>query len=262
MDIHAYDLQELLRLLASLLGQIATTNDSLHGRDFNPAYHMHALSSPSSPTSDAHLPPIWRTLTTASRTALSGNMSLTFHARNIPTITLEAYLLRIMKYCPASNEVFLSLLVYFDRMSKLSKEACGKPFVIDSYNIHRLVIAGVTVASKFFSDVFYTNSRYAKVRTHPSWNLACGASRLTHPHTGWRSSPGRAQPARAAVPAAERLPAHDSDSRDATLRRAINPVLTVRPQLRLSLGRALSCADVLPVARRSCKVHERRYRQP
>ena len=37
-------------------------------------------------------------------------------------------------------------------------------FAIDSYNVHRLVIAGITVASKFFSDVFYTNSRYAKVR--------------------------------------------------------------------------------------------------
>lgn len=36
-------------------------------------------------------------------------------------------------------------------------------FLVDSYNIHRLLIAGVTVASKFFSDVFYTNSRYAKV---------------------------------------------------------------------------------------------------
>jgi len=35
-------------------------------------------------------------------------------------------------------------------------------FVVDSFNIHRLVIAGVTCASKFFSDVFYTNSRYAK----------------------------------------------------------------------------------------------------
>jgi hypothetical protein len=81
----------------------------------------------------------------------------------VPTITLEAYLLRILKYCPTTNEVFLSLLVYFDRMSKLSNEATGKAFVIDSYNIHRLVIAGVTVASKFFSDVFYTNSRYAKV---------------------------------------------------------------------------------------------------
>lgn len=45
----------------------------------------------------------------------------------------------------------------------MSADATGRTFVIDSYNIHRLVIAGVTVASKFFSDVFYTNSRYAKV---------------------------------------------------------------------------------------------------
>lgn len=166
LDIHAYDSQELLRLLASLLTQIATTNDSITGRDMQPphGFQLHSSSSPSSPISEAHRPPIWRTLTTASKTALSSNMSLTFHARNVPTISLEAYLLRILRYCPASNEVFLSLLVYFDRMSRLAKEACGRPFIIDSYNIHRLVIAGVTVASKFFSDVFYTNSRYAKVR--------------------------------------------------------------------------------------------------
>lgn len=36
-------------------------------------------------------------------------------------------------------------------------------FVVDSYNVHRLIIAGITCASKFFSDVFYTNGRYAKV---------------------------------------------------------------------------------------------------
>ncbi|KAF7799087.1 hypothetical protein EIP86_010317 [Pleurotus ostreatoroseus] len=162
VDIHAYDAQELLRLLASLLAQIATTNDGLAPRD---PHLAPALSPPAppSPVLAPHHPPIWRTLTTASRNALSSNTALTFHARNVPTISLEAYLLRILKYCPASNEVFLSLLVYFDRMSKLAKEACGKDFVIDSYNIHRLVIAGVTVASKFFSDVFYTNSRYAKV---------------------------------------------------------------------------------------------------
>jgi len=96
---------------------------------------------------------------------------MAFHARNIPTISLEAYLLRILKYCPTTNEVFLSLLVYFDRMSKLVGESTGRTFVIDSYNVHRLVIAGVTVASKFFSDVFYTNSRYAKVGGLPQAEL-------------------------------------------------------------------------------------------
>ncbi|KAI0786478.1 cyclin-domain-containing protein [Abortiporus biennis] len=170
-NIHTYDPQQLLRLLASLLTQIATTNDNLTHRDPNSLTSFQPRV-PTSPVAEHHNhPPIWRTLTTASREALSSTSSLTFHARNIPSITLEAYLIRILKYCPASNEVFLSLLVYFDRMSKLAKEASGKLFVIDSYNIHRLVIAGVTVASKFFSDVFYTNSRYAKVGGLPQAEL-------------------------------------------------------------------------------------------
>lgn len=141
----------------------------------------------------------------ASRTALtSRSATLAFHARNVPQITIEAYLLRILKYCPTSNEVFISLLVYFDRMARQTglngralssgsssgsaspvvaarrtasgeegreqqvQEQEAKPFAIDSFNVHRLVIAGVTVASKFFSDVFYTNSRYAKVGGDPS----------------------------------------------------------------------------------------------
>lgn len=155
VDIYAFPPQDLLRLLASLLTQIASANDSLSNNPPKPDTTLY----------DHSRSPIWKTLTTASKASLgNSSSSLSFHARNIPTITLESYLLRILKYCPTTNEVFLSLLVYFDRMSKLATQISGKPFVIDSYNIHRLVIAGVTVASKFFSDVFYTNSRYAKVR--------------------------------------------------------------------------------------------------
>jgi hypothetical protein len=47
--------------------------------------------------------------------------------------------------------------------SAVTSTAQATYFVVDSFNIHRLIIAGVTCASKFFSDVFYTNSRYAKV---------------------------------------------------------------------------------------------------
>lgn len=158
VDIHTYDSQELLRLLASLLTQIATTNDGLP-----------ESTSPDGVPDDLMRGPAWQSLTTASRGSLGTRASaLQFHARNVPTISLEAYLLRILKYCPTTNEVFLSLLVYFDRMSRLVHAATGRSFVIDSYNVHRLVIAGVTVASKFFSDVFYTNSRYAKVRDDAS----------------------------------------------------------------------------------------------
>ncbi|KAI6035604.1 cyclin-domain-containing protein [Pisolithus orientalis] len=169
VDIHSYVQTDLLKLLASLLTQIASTNDALASTD--PADTLSTFSHPT-PPEDSTRASIWRSLTSASHAALANPASaLTFHARNIPTITLEAYLLRILRYCPTTNEVFLALLVYFDRMSRLAQETTGRTFVIDSYNVHRLVIAGVTVASKFFSDVFYTNSRYAKVGGLPQAEL-------------------------------------------------------------------------------------------
>ncbi|KAI8992234.1 cyclin PHO80-like protein, partial [Pilobolus umbonatus] len=85
-----------------------------------------------------------------------------FRARSIPSISIHAYLTRILKYCPCANECFLAVLVYFDRMTKsVNSHAAG--FKVDSYNLHRLLIAGVMVSSKLFSDVFFTNTRYAKV---------------------------------------------------------------------------------------------------
>ena len=160
-DIVSYPSTELLKLLAALLQQIASANDALRNPNNSPSQNalpVHSAewshdSRPDFSSSSGHVvvptPPV----------------PSAFHARNIPTISIESYLLRILKYCPTTNEVFLSLLVYFDRMSRSSSNANGAPsFAIDSYNVHRLIIAGVTVASKFFSDIFYLNSRYARVR--------------------------------------------------------------------------------------------------
>jgi hypothetical protein len=88
--------------------------------------------------------------------------STCFHARSIPSISIGAYLTRILKYCPCANECFLALLVYFDRMSRPTS-AHSSGLRIDSYNIHRLIISGIMVASKLYSDVFFTNTRYSKV---------------------------------------------------------------------------------------------------
>ena len=192
-DIHSYAPADLLRLLASLLTQIASTNDALAPTD--PAHTLSAFSHSISPENTAHTP-LWCSLTSASRSSLANPAStLAFHARNVPTIPLEAYLLRILRYCPTTNEVFLALLVYFDRMSRLAHDATGRTFVIDSYNVHRLIIAGVTVASKFFSDVFYTNSRYAKVSlaTDDRFFFVLVNSALMHWRwLGWRPSTSRA----------------------------------------------------------------------
>lgn len=72
-------------------------------------------------------------------------------------------------------------------------------FVVDSFNIHRLVIAGVTCASKFFSDVFYTNSRYAKVWFHNSKRYDA------KPHAGWRTTPQRIESLRITISSTERF---------------------------------------------------------
>lgn len=113
LDLGSYPSTDLLRLLAALLTQITTENDKLR-----PETTPHApLTPPTDPVPDTHpRPPIWSQLTTASRNSLATPAAtLAFHARNIPSISIEQYLLRILKYCPTTNEVFLGLLVYFDR---------------------------------------------------------------------------------------------------------------------------------------------------
>ncbi|EXJ79199.1 hypothetical protein A1O3_08700 [Capronia epimyces CBS 606.96] len=207
-EISSMPVSDIIEMVAGLLTKITTTNDR---------QHEHHRPIPLT-EEQSHLNP-------------TASCVLAFHGRNVPGITILSYLSRIHRYCPTTYEVFLSLLVYFDRMTEMvnrgllgqgqrrandspatapesstptarspvptpmnvdspqEQEDFGAPkesdqpspqasastppsgtptdlsqfFVVDSFNIHRLIIAGVTCASKFFSDVFYTNSRYAKV---------------------------------------------------------------------------------------------------
>lgn len=227
-EISGMPIGDIIEMVAALLTKITTTNDLQHDALHRNAAHQQTAASHNNDG--------------ASMSPLSSSV-LAFHGKNVPAITILSYLSRIHKYCPTTYEVFLSLLVYFDRMTERvnnkviqaeearrqsvaqgatpasplvstpsrlgkgadtamaddeagdsdetdsdladdddgdeadTKTAAGKPsagpasavmpatyFVVDSFNIHRLIIAGVTCASKFFSDVFYTNSRYAKVR--------------------------------------------------------------------------------------------------
>ncbi|KAM0721777.1 hypothetical protein Q7P37_002702 [Cladosporium fusiforme] len=236
-EISEMKVEHIIEMVAGLLTKITTTNDQQHE-------HLHR--QPPSIDNALHLNP-------------QTSSVVAFHGKNVPSITILSYLTRINKYCPTSYEVFLSLLVYFDRMTErvnagpmqslreanaqafernksgrdasdtsdssdeddkmedvVNTSASGgqtatppasggmekttqpgvpgtphsKPqqpelaeapaidpynlshfFVVDSFNIHRLVIAGVTCASKFFSDIFYTNSRYAKVGGLPLQEL-------------------------------------------------------------------------------------------
>ncbi|TQB73139.1 hypothetical protein MPDQ_006056 [Monascus purpureus] len=219
-EISSMPVTDVIEMVASLLTKITATNDMYHD-------HIHRHIPP--PDGTASLSP-------------QATSVLAFHGKNVPSITILSYLSRIHKYCPTTYEVFLSLLVYFDRMTETvnrgrveqlrrrwslsssqhdvsprpapadpsstrhpsaspmatppssaglaaqdgkspassassslysqgDAESLSHFFVVDSFNIHRLIIAGVTCASKFFSDVFYTNSRYAKVGGLPQVEL-------------------------------------------------------------------------------------------
>jgi hypothetical protein len=231
-EISSMPVTDIIEMVAGLLTKITTANDVHHER-----VHRHIPL----PDGTSSLSP-------------QATSVLAFHGKNVPSITILSYLTRIHKYCPTTYEVFLSLLVYFDRMTELvnrgklkleppthadspsatvqaleraaarqtqpsaivtppssTRMAASDPnspsispalypqgedenfshfFVVDSFNIHRLVIAGVTCASKFFSDVFYTNSRYAKVRVFQTRSADPKSDFLI----GRRPSAGGAQP--------------------------------------------------------------------
>ena len=262
-EISGMPINDIIEMVAALLTKITTTNDLQHDALNRNAAHIRQAQAAASRSEEGgggadggeHMSPL-------------SSSVLAFHGKNVPAITILSYLSRIHKYCPTTYEVFLSLLVYFDRMTERvndmvlkaeaargeqlgahdshrqpeehhAPESAAAPaadtdtvmrdgsddegddetdsdladdddddddgeekkhhrpggdrvvadgatgaaptgastipapipqatyFVVDSFNIHRLVISGVTCASKFFSDVFYTNSRYAKVCHSP-----------------------------------------------------------------------------------------------
>lgn len=155
LNIIDYPVNDLILMLSCLLTKIIEANDKLHPNHFDNTIAIRQKLKLGDDEDDEM------------KNKYLANV-LAFHGTNIPGISLHAYLSRVLKYCPVTNEVFLSLLVYFDRIAKkannLKKDKDQEQlFVMDSYNIHRLIISGITISSKFFLDIFYKNLRYAKV---------------------------------------------------------------------------------------------------
>jgi len=81
-----------------------------------------------------------------------------FHATRPPAIAVKEYLLRVVKYANCSESCYILALIYIDR---LTEKRPG--FVINSLNIHRLLITSIMVAAKFFDDFYFYNNDYAKI---------------------------------------------------------------------------------------------------
>lgn len=141
-------------MVASLLQQITVANDH---RTYTPASPVSPTSSPPLHSSTLSSTPCISQKHAHPYTSVPQVFSR-FHAQTVPSISILSYMNRILKYAPCSNCVFISILVYLDRMARAKF-----PFLLCSSNIHRSIIVCVMVATKFASDVFYTNAHYAKV---------------------------------------------------------------------------------------------------
>ncbi|KAG8381058.1 hypothetical protein BUALT_Bualt06G0082500 [Buddleja alternifolia] len=81
-----------------------------------------------------------------------------FHGLTRPTISIQYYLERIFKYANCSPSCVVVAYIYLDRFTQ------KQPLLpINSFNVHRLLIASVLVSAKFMDDIFYNNAYYAKV---------------------------------------------------------------------------------------------------
>jgi hypothetical protein len=98
-DIATFPVPRLVQIVADLLSSICQTNDRL------PSYNR--------------------------------KLSV-FDSRAAPHILLRDYLDRILKYTPYTNEVLLSMLIYFDRLAESKTNA----ITLNSLNIHRFIITG------------------------------------------------------------------------------------------------------------------------
>lgn len=75
-----------------------------------------------------------------------------------PCMELVDYAKRIFKYFQCSHESTILGLVYIDRFLAKTPD-----FTLSHFNVHRLLLASIVVAAKFFDDAFLYNSFYAQV---------------------------------------------------------------------------------------------------
>lgn len=90
---------------------------------------------------------------------IRNNTSVTrFHALRPPQITIKLYLERIAKYSSCSEECFVLALIYIDRLIRKNRK-----FLVNSLNVHRLMITSIMLGAKFFDDQYFNNAYFGKV---------------------------------------------------------------------------------------------------
>jgi hypothetical protein len=79
-----------------------------------------------------------------------------FENDEIPTISIQKYIERIIKYTNCEENTLILSLIYLDKI-------CLKNINLTVYNLHKFVFASILVSIKFNEDKIYKNDYYACV---------------------------------------------------------------------------------------------------
>ena len=80
-----------------------------------------------------------------------------FISKKIPSISINDYIERLFKYSKISEEIFIFVLIYIDKV-------CGNHKINLNYNnIHKLILASFIACIKFNEDNYYSMNYYAKL---------------------------------------------------------------------------------------------------
>ena len=80
-----------------------------------------------------------------------------FISKKIPSISLNDYIERLLKYGKTFNEIIIIILIYLDTISAKHK------INLNYYNIHKLIFGAFIVAIKFHEDEYYSMNYYSKL---------------------------------------------------------------------------------------------------
>ena len=90
---------------------------------------------------------------------LNLNSLTVFDAQDIPPISIQDYLIRIMTYSKATSRNIVMSLSFIDKLS--NDDNC--PIILTRHNIHRLLAVSLMVASKFYEDFYIDNESWATI---------------------------------------------------------------------------------------------------
>ena len=79
------------------------------------------------------------------------------YSRKIPNLSLEKFLVRIVKYTEAENNTLIVAYLYIIKLIKKEN------FILSINNMYRLLLGSVVLAKKVMEDICYQNSYYCEI---------------------------------------------------------------------------------------------------